>query len=270
MDLIVARAVDGVLLDCLEDELPTVPFDRCVPGSDIMSLLSDYKSCDSMAVCNARWLRPKCGGAQPSQSLAANKEKSRRVSPARPKIIYKEDSDADVETTDADSVSVSSFGSESSRKRPGKKRKVNMTGFPSPKKKQINSKVKEGRRKVIEQDSRIVMPRKNKDKVPYRPKGFMEKVQNTVVEAKAKSKKVIETPSKSNTAEKTSKVKNETSLSKEKKQPKIEKFLKRSPKLKDEKKSSPATSKMKSSPRRKSDDGAKRIGKRSKTVNYRI
>merc|ERR1719186_481928 len=270
MDLIVARAVDGVLLDCLEDELPTVPFDDCVPGSDIMSLLSDYKSCDSMAVCNARWLRPKCGGAQLSRSLAANKEKSRRVSPARPKIIYKEDSDADVETTDADSVSVSSFGSESSRRRPGKKRKVNMTGFPSPKKKKINSKVKEGRSKIIEQDSRIVMPRKNKDKVPYRPKGFMEKVQNTVLEAaKTKSKKAVETPSKSNTSEKTSKVKSETSLSKEKKQPKIEKFLKRSPKVKEEKKSSPATSKMKTSPRRKSDDGAKRIGKRSKTGNYR-
>jgi hypothetical protein len=192
------------------------------------------------------------------------------VSPARPKVIYKEDSDADVETTDADSVSVSSFGSESSRRRPGKKRKVNMTGFPSPKKKKINSKVKEGRSKVIEQGPKIVMPRKNKDKVPYRPKGFMEKVQNTVLEAaKVRSKKAIETPIKSNTSEKTSKVKSETSLSKEKKQPKIEKFLKRSPKVKEEKKSSPATSKMKTSPRRKSDDGAKRIGKRSKTVNYR-
>jgi len=262
MDLIVARAVDGVLLDCLEDELPTVPFDEFVPGSDVMALLSDYKTCDSMSVCNSRWLRPKCGGAQPPRSLAvsASKEKTRQRSPARPKIIYKEDSDADVETTDADSVSVSSFGSSSSRKR-GKKRKVNMTGFPSPKKK------KKLNNKIIEQGPKIVMPngRKNKDKdlVPYRPKGFMQKVQNEVIEAATKSKKNPVTPSKS---EKTTKVKIETT---KEKQPKIEKFLKRSPKVKEEKKTSPITAKSKNSPRRKSDDGAKRSGKRSKTVNYR-
>lgn len=259
MDLIVARAVDGVLLDCLEDELPTVPFDEFVPGSDVMSLLSDYKSCDSMSVCNSRWLRPKCGGAQPPRSLAvqATKDKSRQRSPARPKVIYKEDSeeDADVETTDVDSVSISSFGSTSSRKR-GKKRKVNMTGFPSPKKK------KKLNNKIIEQGPKILMPRKNKDKVPYRPKGFMQQVQNTVLEAAMKSKNDA-TPSKS---EKSTKVKSETP---KEKQPKIEKFLKRSPKGKEGKKTSPITAKSKNSPRRKSDDGAKRSGKRSKTVNYR-
>merc|ERR1712080_356712 len=145
-----------------------------------------------------------------------------------------------------------------------------MTGFPSPKKKKKLGEKKLGEKKsnskVIEQGPKIVMPRKNPLKVPYRPKGFMEKVQkvqNTVLETPVKSKKVTETPSKSNALEKT-KVKSETS--KQKKQPKIEKFFKRSPKVKQEKKSAPPDVK---SPRRKSDDGAKRIGKRSKTVNYR-
>merc|ERR1711874_394113 len=56
-------------------------------------------------------------------------------SPVRPKVIYKEDSEADVdETTDADSVSISSYGSTNSRRR-GKKKRQNLTGFPSPKKK---------------------------------------------------------------------------------------------------------------------------------------
>jgi hypothetical protein len=111
MDQVVQSQVDAVLLDCLEEELPTVPFDGFLPGSDLQSLLDTYQSCKSMNVCNSRWLRPSrpvvlggnhlgdesssssssgvssCG---PSGRQLSSKKSSLPVKPKR-LVIYKED-----------------------------------------------------------------------------------------------------------------------------------------------------------------------------------
>ena len=57
MDRVVAGNVDNVLLDCLEDELPSVTIDE--EELTILSILNDYQSCDSLKLCNSRWMRPK-------------------------------------------------------------------------------------------------------------------------------------------------------------------------------------------------------------------
>jgi hypothetical protein len=56
LDQAVADAVDPILLDLLEDELPTVPLEDLVQGP--LHLLDTYSRCTSMAVCNKRWLKP--------------------------------------------------------------------------------------------------------------------------------------------------------------------------------------------------------------------
>jgi len=101
LDQLVADNVDPVLLDCLEDELPTVPgplLDSVV--SSPLDLLETYSTCTSMSVCNSRWLRP-----NKRDSLVPSKTKEPRLentsfskmkklpSPNKPKriIIYKDD-----------------------------------------------------------------------------------------------------------------------------------------------------------------------------------
>jgi len=86
MDQVVADHVDGLLLDCLEEELPTVPFDAAQP----QTLLDTYKSCNSMNVCNSRWLRPSRPSIMGSQK---NVSPRKSVFPAKAKrlVIYKED-----------------------------------------------------------------------------------------------------------------------------------------------------------------------------------
>ena len=113
MDQVVQSQVDGVLLDCLEEELPTVPFDGVVPGSELLSLLDTYQSCMSMNVCNSRWLRPSrpavlgnqlgedsCGSSSSSMSSSSGGNAGRQLTsakksslPFKPKrlVIYKED-----------------------------------------------------------------------------------------------------------------------------------------------------------------------------------
>lgn len=109
MDQVVQNQVDAVLLDCLEDELPTVPFDG---SSELHTLLDTYQSCQSMNVCNSRWLRPSrpavLGAAgQPGDESSsstgslitssgaggANRTKKATPWPLKPKrfVIYKED-----------------------------------------------------------------------------------------------------------------------------------------------------------------------------------
>merc|ERR1719286_110775 len=51
LDQLVADNVDPVLLDCLEDELPTVP---SPPIEDPLEMLNTYSTCTSMSVCNSR------------------------------------------------------------------------------------------------------------------------------------------------------------------------------------------------------------------------
>jgi len=95
LDQLVADNVDPVLLDCLEDELPTVP---CPPLEDPMDMLDSYSTCTSMSVCNSRWLRPNKRDSLPpvqqQQREQKLENKSKKLpSPSKPKriIIYKDD-----------------------------------------------------------------------------------------------------------------------------------------------------------------------------------
>jgi len=93
LDQLVADNVDPVLLDCLEDELPTVP---CPSLEDPMDMLETYSTCTSMSVCNSRWLRPNKRDSLPlmqqKETKIENKPK-KLPSPNKPKriIIYKDD-----------------------------------------------------------------------------------------------------------------------------------------------------------------------------------
>jgi len=91
LDQLVADNIDPVLLDCLEDELPTVPGPLLDLDEDPMELLSSFSSCRSMAVCNQRWLRP---NNRDTVSSAKKDPKNKKVfDPLKPKrvIIYKDD-----------------------------------------------------------------------------------------------------------------------------------------------------------------------------------
>ena len=48
MDNLVALNVDQVLLDCLEEELPSVTFPDQVPGSEPLELIENFHACTSM------------------------------------------------------------------------------------------------------------------------------------------------------------------------------------------------------------------------------
>merc|ERR1712242_218476 len=81
LDQLVADNVDPVLLDCLEDELPTVPG----------PLLETFPDCKSMSVCNSRRLKP---NNRESLGSAKKELKNKKVmDPFKPKriIIYKDD-----------------------------------------------------------------------------------------------------------------------------------------------------------------------------------
>lgn len=96
LDQLVADNIDPVLLDCLEDELPTIPgplMDSVVANP--MDLLDSYSSCTSMSVCNSRWLRPnKRDSSLPNRKDSRLENKPKKLpSPNKPKriIIYKDD-----------------------------------------------------------------------------------------------------------------------------------------------------------------------------------
>merc|ERR1719300_461228 len=92
LDQLVADNVDPVLLDCLEDELPTVP---SPPIEDPLEMLNTYSTCTSMSVCNSRWLRPNKRDSMVSSKKENIETKSTKKlpSPNKPKriIIYKDD-----------------------------------------------------------------------------------------------------------------------------------------------------------------------------------
>jgi len=94
LDQLVADNVDPVLLDCLEEELPTV---ASPPLENPMEMLDTYATCTSMSVCNARYLRPnKRESITPCQKdiKPRPETKSKKLpSPSKPKriIIYKDD-----------------------------------------------------------------------------------------------------------------------------------------------------------------------------------
>ena len=67
MDRLVACNVDEVLLDCLEDELPSVTLDGALPGSETLELVEKYNECDAMSLCS-RKMRPRPFLRTPSTS----------------------------------------------------------------------------------------------------------------------------------------------------------------------------------------------------------
>jgi len=83
LDQLVADNVDPLLLDCLEDELPTVPLNTVM--ADTLDLLDSYNTCTSMSVCNSRWLRPNKRDSLMSSMTATPEFKPKR------KFIYKDD-----------------------------------------------------------------------------------------------------------------------------------------------------------------------------------
>ena len=83
MDKQVADGVDPILLDLLEDELPTVPLEELVP--EPLELLETFPRCTSMAVCNKRWLKPSRMEAMPTSSFAPSPIKPKR------RFLYKDD-----------------------------------------------------------------------------------------------------------------------------------------------------------------------------------
>jgi len=97
MDNFVTDNVDSLLLDCLEEELPTVSLE--LDESDVVSLVSTYQLCKSMNVCNSRWLRPSRpslpggGGEHPSTSSNSASGAKHHLFTSKPKrlVIYKED-----------------------------------------------------------------------------------------------------------------------------------------------------------------------------------
>lgn len=131
MDRIVASNVDAVLLDCLEDELPSVTLDEDVPGSDVMDLLRDYENCNSV-VLGRRWLRPNTELSRQSSSNDLSSNGSKPQTLTAPVPITKEELDVG-SSSDFSGYSSSAAGSLSGRKK--RKLKRNLTGFPSIKKK---------------------------------------------------------------------------------------------------------------------------------------
>ena len=94
MDRLVALNVDEVLLDCLEDELPSVTFDGELPGSEPLELVDNYNLCDAMLLCTSRKTRPRPFLRTPSTSSGCStldaKEKSgfdEPVSPRRTAVL---------------------------------------------------------------------------------------------------------------------------------------------------------------------------------------
>ena len=146
MDRIVASNVDAVLLDCLEDELPSVTIDEEVPGSDPMDLIREYENCNSL-VLGRRFLRPKSDLSRQSSSndlssnasLKSNARPStagKTVPPVSQRPTNRRGLSADAEGDEVDVGSSSDFSGYSSSSSSGRKkrRKRNLTGFPSPKK----------------------------------------------------------------------------------------------------------------------------------------
>ena len=157
MDKQVADNVDPVLLDLLEDELPTVPLEELVP--EPLELLETFPRCTSMAVCNKRWLKPSRMEAMPSSSLPS----TFAPSPLKPKrrFLYKDDLpgfsiDSDME---AEKMPIS-------KRRPKEEPKVEKV-VPKVKEEEEDSEEDEGEPK---RKKRGPSPSKKKEADPSKPK----------------------------------------------------------------------------------------------------
>ena len=75
--------VDPVLLDLLEDEMPTVPLEELVP--EPLELVDTFPSCTSMALANKRWLKPSKLDVLASQAPTPSPIKPKR------RFLYKDD-----------------------------------------------------------------------------------------------------------------------------------------------------------------------------------
>ena len=94
LDQLVADNIDPVLLDCLEDELPTVPGPLLEHDvSNPLDLLETYSDCKSMSVCNSRWLRPNNRDSLGSSKKDFKNKKLVQSDPFKPKrvFLYKDD-----------------------------------------------------------------------------------------------------------------------------------------------------------------------------------
>lgn len=83
MDQQVEDMVDPVLLDLLEDEMPTVPLEELVP--EPLELVDTFPSCTSMALANKRWLKPSKLDVLASQAPTPSPIKPKR------RFLYKDD-----------------------------------------------------------------------------------------------------------------------------------------------------------------------------------
>ena len=125
MDRMVASNVDSVLLECLEDEVPSVTFDEEVPGAEPLELVENFHKCNSMQQAG-RWVRKQRKKEPPTPSSEVVKAPA-----VPPKDV---DSSSEYATSEA-GESVTSVESNQSRK----KKKRNLTGFPKPKKRKTQS-----------------------------------------------------------------------------------------------------------------------------------
>merc|ERR1712142_326105 len=175
LDQLVADNVDPVLLDCLEEELPTV---ASPPLENPMEMLDTYATCTSMSVCNARYLRPnkresitpcqkdiksrpetkskklpspgkakalsdptkQVDGTEVAKKSKDDKkvEKKTDNSKSLKKLTDDEPTVSDIDTVDilkSDEDDSESVDSFNSTASSRKRRRTNKTGFPSPKKK---------------------------------------------------------------------------------------------------------------------------------------
>jgi len=91
MDNFLMENIDSVLLDLLEDELPTVPLE--LNETDTLSLVTSYQTCNSMNVCNSRWLRPSRPTIAGESATKPKAVKPQMLNSGKPKrlVIYKED-----------------------------------------------------------------------------------------------------------------------------------------------------------------------------------
>ena len=159
LDKLLDSNVDPVFLDCLEDELPSVVFDEHHPKLDTMDLINDFDQCTSINLFKKKQKRKEViESALASDSEAAitaatssaskdpnstilrrlltHSTESKKNKVAASKNNRSKALDIPIPNDDSSSECNSAFetasvASSTSRR----KRKRNMTGFPSPKKK---------------------------------------------------------------------------------------------------------------------------------------
>jgi hypothetical protein len=162
MDRLVASNVDEVLLDLLEEELPSVTFDGELPGSEPLELVDNFGQCDAMILCSSRKMRPRPFLRTPSTSSTSTldaKDKPRTADlaplrlaalgrsvqaklpkrdlmpePEETKEEEEEDDSSSEYTSACETISVASSDHATNKKPLAKSAKKGQAAFKSPKK----------------------------------------------------------------------------------------------------------------------------------------